>query len=80
MTPTTIITPLFRTGVLLQLAGTAAAHEEDISTKVLAEIASAVDAVNRAVAQLMADQDLQPEDLQPLLDAITAELSGGDPE
>lgn len=78
MRPTTIITPLFRTGVLLHLAGQAAAHEDDISIKVLAEIAAGVDAVNRAIAQLMVDHDLEPADLQPLLDAITAEMSGGE--
>lgn len=77
MTPTTIITPLFRTGVLLHLAGQAAAHEDEISTKVLAEIAGAVDAVNRAIAQLMVDHNLEPADLQPLLDSITEEMAGG---
>ena len=78
MNPTTIITPLFRTGVLLHLAGQAAAHEDAISTKVLAEIATAVDATNRAIAQLMYDHNLDAADLQPLLDAITAEMSGGE--
>lgn len=78
MNPTTIIEPLFRTNVLLHLAGMAAAHEDNISTNVLAEIAAAVDATNRAIARLMTDHDLEPADLQPLLDAITAEMSGGE--
>jgi hypothetical protein len=45
---------------------------------VLAEIAAAVDAVNRAIAQLMNDHNLEAADLQPLLDAITTEMSGGE--
>lgn len=77
MNPTTIIEPLFRTNVMLHLAGMAAAHEDNISTTVLAEIAAAVDATNRAIARLMNDHDLEPADLQPLLDAITEEMTGG---
>lgn len=77
MTPTTILEPLFRTGVLLHLAGQAAAHEDEISTKVLAEIAAAVDAINRAIALLMADHNLESSDLQPLLDAITEDMARG---
>lgn len=77
MNPTTIITPLFRTGVLLHIAGQAAAHEDNISTTVLAEIAAAVDAINRAIAHLMNDHNLEPADLQPLLDAITEEMTRG---
>jgi hypothetical protein len=56
----------------------AAAHEDEISNQVLAEIAAAVDAVNRAIAQLMNDHNLEAADLQPLLDAITTEMSGGE--
>lgn len=80
MNPTTIIEPLFRTNVLLHLAGMVAAHEDNISTQVLAEIAAAVDATNRAIAHLMNENDLEPADLQPLLDAITEEMAGGEDE
>lgn len=76
MTPTALVTPLFRTGVLLHLASMAAAHDDGTSGKVLAEIAAAVDAINRAIAQLMVDHGLEPSDLQPLLDAITDEMTG----
>lgn len=75
MTSTAIFTPLFRSAVLLHLTGMAAAHKEDVSGKALAEVAGASDAINRAISQLMIDQDIEPADLQPLMDAITAELT-----
>lgn len=78
MNPTTVVIPLFRAAVLTQLTAQAAAHEDAISTAVLTEIATATDAINRAIAQLMYDHDLEPADMQPLLDAITAELAGGE--